>query len=184
MSVVLCLPAHLRVSTAASRGQAPHGNASTWSARQRRRLRQRRHVRLHHEKTAVPWRPPRRRNDPRNLPTADSLPPGGDPEGATGAGTMIVLAKTTVQLIAGPTAPQRGMMSHNRRDVPPGATHRRPRKGALGPRRPPGSPRCGDCPSRESGASPGVAPQQGCTYRPAFATPAGCSQRHLADQFM
>ena len=28
MSVVLCLPAHLRVSTAASRGQAPHGNAS------------------------------------------------------------------------------------------------------------------------------------------------------------
>ena len=28
MSVVLCLPAHLCVSTAASRGQAPHGNAS------------------------------------------------------------------------------------------------------------------------------------------------------------
>ena len=28
VSVVLCLPAHLRVSTAASRGQAPHGNAS------------------------------------------------------------------------------------------------------------------------------------------------------------
>ena len=28
MSVVLCLPAHLRVSTAASRGQAPHRNAS------------------------------------------------------------------------------------------------------------------------------------------------------------
>ena len=28
MSVVLCLPAHLRVSTAASRGQALHGNAS------------------------------------------------------------------------------------------------------------------------------------------------------------
>ena len=34
MSVVLCLPAHLRVSTAAPRAQAPHGNASlseaTW----------------------------------------------------------------------------------------------------------------------------------------------------------
>ena len=30
MSVVLCLPAHLRVSTAASRGQAPHGNASLY----------------------------------------------------------------------------------------------------------------------------------------------------------
>ena len=29
MSVVLCLPAHLCVSTAASRGQAPHGNASS-----------------------------------------------------------------------------------------------------------------------------------------------------------
>ena len=28
MSVVLCLPAPLRVSTAASRGQAPHGTAS------------------------------------------------------------------------------------------------------------------------------------------------------------
>ena len=28
VSVVLCLPAHLRVSTAASRGQPPHGNAS------------------------------------------------------------------------------------------------------------------------------------------------------------
>ena len=28
MSVVLCLPAHLCVSTAASRGQAPDGNAS------------------------------------------------------------------------------------------------------------------------------------------------------------
>ena len=28
MSVVLCLPAHLCLSTAASRGQAPHGNAS------------------------------------------------------------------------------------------------------------------------------------------------------------
>ena len=28
MSVVLCLPAHLCVSTAAPRGQAPHGNAS------------------------------------------------------------------------------------------------------------------------------------------------------------
>ena len=32
MSVVLCLPAHLRVSTAASRGQAPHGNASVLSS--------------------------------------------------------------------------------------------------------------------------------------------------------
>ena len=31
MSVVLCLPAHLRVSTAASRGQAPQGNASLFS---------------------------------------------------------------------------------------------------------------------------------------------------------
>ena len=28
MSVVLCLPVHLRVSTAASRGRPPHGNAS------------------------------------------------------------------------------------------------------------------------------------------------------------
>ena len=28
MSAVLCLPACLRVSAAASRGQAPHGNAS------------------------------------------------------------------------------------------------------------------------------------------------------------
>ena len=33
MSVVLCLPAHLCVSTAASRGQAPHGNASLGSLR-------------------------------------------------------------------------------------------------------------------------------------------------------
>ena len=30
MSVVLCLPAHMRVSPAASRGQAPHGNASVY----------------------------------------------------------------------------------------------------------------------------------------------------------
>ena len=35
MSVVLCLPAHLRVSTAASRGQAPHGNASVDGQRRR-----------------------------------------------------------------------------------------------------------------------------------------------------
>ena len=35
MSVVPCLPAHLRVSTAASRGQAPHGNASVISSQSR-----------------------------------------------------------------------------------------------------------------------------------------------------
>ena len=34
MSAVLCLPACLRVSTAASRGQAPHGNASPQDADQ------------------------------------------------------------------------------------------------------------------------------------------------------
>ena len=91
----------------------------TWSAGRRRRLRQRRHKRPNPERTAVPWRPLRRRNDPRNLPSADPPPPGGDPEGATGAATMIVPVETTVQLIAGPTAPRRGMTSHDRRDVPP-----------------------------------------------------------------
>ena len=38
MSVVLCLPAHLRVSTAASRGQAPHRNASLVLSSQSRLL--------------------------------------------------------------------------------------------------------------------------------------------------
>ena len=65
--------------------------------------------------------PQRPTDDPRNLPAADPLPPGGDSEGATGAPTMIVPAETIVQLIGGPTAPRSGMMSHDRRGVPPTA---------------------------------------------------------------
>ena len=93
----------------------------TWSAARRRSLRQYCRVWLHRERNTVPWRPQRRRNIPRNLPTGYPLAAGGDPEGAAGVASMIVSAETTVHLIAGPTAPRRGMMSHDRRGVPPGA---------------------------------------------------------------
>ena len=48
-------------------------------------------------------------------------PPGGNLKGATGPATMIVPAETTVRLIAGPTAPRSGMLSHDRRGVPQAA---------------------------------------------------------------
>ena len=93
----------------------------TWSAGRRRRLRQRRHVRLNPERTAVPRRLQRRHNGLQNLPAADPVPPGGDQKGTAGAAIMIVPAKMTVPLTASPRAPRGGMLSNGRRGVPPAA---------------------------------------------------------------
>ena len=85
----------------------------------RRRPRQRRRAQLSPEMIAVPWRPPRHRDDPRNPPTDGLPPPKGGTEGATGAGLMIVPAATAVRRTAGPTVPRSGMTSRDRRDAPP-----------------------------------------------------------------